>query len=81
MFVKSKGVPLACESGDLHNDPFKGSLLEQMLNHTGSEQCLAPMSVKPRGVPLPVESGLLHNDPSKGSLWEHILRHISSEQC
>ena len=59
----------------------KGSFLEHILNHTGLEQCGAPMSVKPEAFPLPGGPGDLHNEVSNGSLLEHIVNNTGSEQC
>ena len=45
-------------SGDQLNDRSKGSLLEHIVNHTGSEQCWAPLFVKPDAFAFPGGLGL-----------------------
>ena len=56
-------------SGHLHNDPSKGSLLEHILNHTGSEQCWAPMFVKPDSSSFQGDLGTCTKSLPRGHFW------------
>ena len=51
MCLKPEAPPLPGGPRDLHRDPSKGSLLDHILNHTGSEQCWATDVSKTRGAP------------------------------
>ena len=46
-----------------------GSLLEHILNHTGSEQCSAALIVNPKELKLPRTVGSYSVTPSMGHFW------------
>ena len=63
MYLKTEAFPFPAGLGTCTRSPFKGSLLEHILNHTGSKQCWAPMFVKPKSFPFPGGSRDLSGEP------------------